>query len=606
VNINLKTVPKLEFRKTPTNELLPYLNRWCQNNGRDDLGVCRFIFDLHFLSLQKGYPVLLRDFTPKFGVAPWAKDALGLYYTYVDGMTVEDRTYGILTYRSGSKTFWFTFVSPFYEGTVGEYGIFHNGTILPDIDYQVLRAKNGPVAQKLLMNLSSFLNKPIVKDFFGDLKPTYKEVKDKDAKDTGKLLILSNQHIYEAASIDQPVRGMNIFQMRPKKILFDDVQNRENVKTVERRRQCDKEVMEESYPALADDGVMVYICNRVHLDDTGGKITHPKNTQWKKQFHTLTVKIIDGKKYPGVGDLDNEVPEWPQRWSMERIKKMRDWWVLQPTLGGMSGWLKEKYNLIKSEAEYQLKYHDAKYLRAFGHNWLVFNDREYVNVDIVVSCDPAISEKKDSSDAVITAIAFTPDKRRFVIEESSGKYDINDRFTDINYKPLNGIVALGDEVANIRRKGAVGEMIRMIIKYNAFGVSVETAGQQGTFFQELCAALDKLAISCVKFPYTGGQEKKTEKNKECPLAFFELGLYYIRPEMNKLKSEVDAFPMVKQDRLDALRIGEQLRRFPEFIKYDPLGINRKSAEFEPTEPAIVYNSQEGNRTREIESWLTGA
>ena len=518
-------------------------------------------------------------------------------------MTVEDRTYGILTYRAGSKTFWFTFTSPTYELTVGEYGIFCNGVMLPEIDYQVLRAKTNKEAKKRLMNVSSFLNRKIIKHFFGDLKPTFKEVKDKDAKDTGDLLMLSNGYSFEAAGIDQTVRGLNINQTRPKKILFDDVQNRENTKTDDRRRQCDNEVMQESFPAVDDEnGMLVYICNRVHEDDTGGKIIHPKNTQWHKQYHTLTVKIIDGKKFPGIGDLETEVPEWSQRWDIERIKKMRDWWVNQPELGGSRGWLKEKYNIIKSEAEYDIKYHEAKYLRAFGNNWLVFDDREYVNVDIVIGCDPAISLKKKSSNAVITVLAFTPDKRRFVLEESYGKYDINDRFIDINYTPRNNIIALGDEVIKIRRKGVVGEMIRMMLKYSAFGLAVETAATSETFFNELCNSLDKLAIPAIKFSYKGGGDSKEEKNKVVPLGYFELGLYSIRANMTQLKAEIDAFPFTKQDHLDAIHIAEQLARFPTKIEYDPRGIFQPS-EIISSEPANVYGSGDGNLTNELEQWI---
>lgn len=539
----------------------------------------------------------------EYGVAPWAKDSLAMYYHYEPGMTVEDRTYGILTYRLSSKTFWFTFESPIYELTLGPYGIFCNGHMLPEVDYQVLRSKTNKEAKKRLMNVSSFLNRPMIKHFFGDLKPTFREVKEKEGKDTGDLLMLSNGYYFEAAGIDQTVRGLNINNVRPKKILFDDVQNRENTKTEDRRRQCDREVMEESFPAVDDvNGCLVYICNRVHEDDTGGKIINPANKQWKKQYHTLTVKVIDGIKYPGDGDLENEVPEWSQRWNIDRIKKMRDWWVTQPQLGGNRGWLKEKYNKIKSDAEYDIKYHDAKYLRAFGHNWLVFDEKEYVNVEIVICCDPAISPKKKASDSVITALAFAPDKKRYVLEESYGKYDINDRFFDINYTPRNNIVALGDEVIHIRRKGVVGEMVRMLLKYQAFGLSVETAATNETFFNELCNTLDRLAIAAIKFSYKGADGSKEAKNEITPLGYFELGIYHIRPNMTALKAQIDAFPFTKQDHIDALHIGEQIARFPAPVRYDPLGI-RPQPTFESIEPANTYGEGDGHLTRSLDEWL---
>jgi len=607
--LNLKTTDILPCRISPPNAIVPYLNRWQQNNSPNDLGIARFLFDIITINKAMGFFPLFKDFRMKYGVAPWATDALAEYFVYYDGMTKEDRCYAYGTFREGSKTFWFSFWLLVYEVLVGQYGIYYKDVVFPEVDYQVLRAKNATEAKKRLMNISSFLNTPIVHHFFGNLKPVFKQIKNKDAKDTGELLILSNKYIFEASGIDQPSRGLNLFQMRPKKFTFDDPQNRENTKTPGRREQCDREVMEESFGAVADVGSVIYIGNKTHTDDTLGKLLDPENTQWKKQFHTLTIRITeDGKIEPGVGDLDNEHPAWDARWDIKKVKRRREFFIKQPKMGGLRGFLKEYYNIIKSEVDYKIKYHTATYHREFGYNWLIFESedghKEYVNCYIVIGNDPAISEKKTSSDAVIGAVAYTPDFKRYVLEYSSGKYDINDRYYDD--KKVNWDVAVTPEqVAQIERRGSTGEVIRMYLKYNADAIVIETFGQQGTFFNETKKKLnDKLRKFPTIMPFNKREGVKEDKLKELPLAFFEVGLYYIRDDMFKLKNEVGTFsPQSRKDHLDMLYLAEQLAQFPVKMAWNPLGIRTKD-EFTPaksTEPAIQI--KQANLTNEFEPWI---
>jgi len=287
-NLNLRTAGIKPLRKTPPNAILPHLTRWQSNDDPNKLGIINFIFDMIELNRRAGLLPILKDFKPEYGVAPWARASLAAYFEWFPGMTKEDRCFAIETYREGSKTFWWSFVLPTYECLVGQYGIYHHDYIFPEMDYQVFRAKNGNEAKKRLMNISSFLNNKIITHHFGFLKPTFQEVKTKDAKDTGQLLILNNKYIFETSGIDQPSRGLNIFQIRPKKFTFDDPQNRENTKTPGRREQCDNEVMDESFGAVSDEGSIVYIGNRIHPDDTLNKLIDISNKAWRKYKYLLT------------------------------------------------------------------------------------------------------------------------------------------------------------------------------------------------------------------------------------------------------------------------------------------------------------------------------
>ncbi|MFA4916694.1 MAG: hypothetical protein WC974_08965 [Thermoplasmata archaeon] len=548
-----------------SNELLEYLPRW-QNNNKKYLGIYNFAIDL--------FPDIIM---PKYGIAPWASTALRTVLYYEDGMTKEDRCHVIATYRGGSKTSWFTFILPLYNILVGQYGIYWEDSLLPAAEFQVVKSKTGKEARKRLYNISNALNKPIVKQISGELKPSFKAVKDREGKDTGDLVILTNGYILEGSGIEQPTRGSNILGKRIDFINFDDPENRENTQTMERRETNRKEVMEESFGAVEDDGMILYIGNKIHQDDTLGKLMNPSNKAWKKQFYTYTVKRINGRRYNGIGDMDNEEPEWTMRYTIENCKKRMEWFISQPDLGGAKGFFKEYYNRIKSDQDYKISTHECEVVSSNGHNWLITTDLEgkkaYENCYIVIGNDPAISEAKTSSDAVIVANAFTSSGKRKLLQISKGKYDLHDRYIDESKAPLT--LALNvEEMSNVKRKGSVEEVVRMILKYKADGAVIEVAGQQRAFFNEIKLLLTKLNIFIPVMPYAPSINKVTKLKGEL-LIYWEAGLYYIRKEMTELKNEVDTFPDSKLDTLDAIHLTEQIRMKPNKVEFDETLYNDK-------------------------------
>lgn len=617
------SISKLKpLRKAPPNDLLQYLPRWQSNNSPKDLGVKNFIFDLVQINDQMGYPPLLRDFKPEWGIAPWAAKSLSQYFCWEEGMSKEDRCFLILTYREGSKTSWFSYFLPLYEMLVGQYGIYYQNYLFPEIDYQILRGKNSKEAQKKIMFINNFLNKPIIKRLFGNLKPSFKEVREAEGKVTGTLMIFNNGYIFECSGIDQPSRGLNLLGVRPKKFTFDDIQNRENTKTPDRRKSIDTEVMEESFPAIADEGSLVYICNRVHPADTAGRLIDPKNTTWKKSIYTFTMRRRkDGKIVPGVGDLKNEEPEWPSRWNLEQAKKRLDWFSSQPNMGGITGALKNYYNIIKADANYKIKYYKATYQRLHDINWLVFQDENgqnrYVNVSIFIGLDPAISEAKSACNAAITVLAVDSDRNRYILQQKFGKWDIRDRFVDDSKAPARGFALTVDELANVKRIGSASEIARLAFRYHADGVDVEArVGQQMTFYNEAKEALEvKLGWKGVLRPEPAPPEGKVEKLKQTPLIYFESGLYYLpgeivdgewqpREDVEELKNDVVAFPDCEKDRLDSIYLAEQIVSYPIKIEFNPLGQYGKS-NFDELNSSKNddYTNKLGSLLNDHESWI---
>lgn len=580
---------KLELRKTPPNHLIPYLQRWVENGNINKLGVLQFGWEL--------FPDLINH---KYGIADWVYSAMHKVKYYEAGMTKEDRCTVIATYRSGSKTTWFVIIDTLYDIMVGQYGVFCNGVMLPEAQYQVIRGKTSKETKKRLFTIANLTKNPNIINLFGDLTPSFKAVKDKAGKDTGDLIIFTNQYILEGSGFEQPSRGMNVLGVRPDKFVFDDPENMDNTKTLERRINNRREVMEESFGAVDDDGSITYIGNKVNEDDAIGHLLSAENKSWKKLFFTFTyLEGENGERLAGSGNLDIEKPSWVKRYPISLIRKRKEWFETQPELGGLKAFLKEYYNIIKSDADYKVNYYNAELVRQFGINWLVFDTEEgkkYHNVYIVIGCDPAISERKTACDASIVAVAFASNKKRYVLKISKGKYDIHDRYYDnITDKPYLAVAP--DDLAKIKRKGSVEEMVRMALELHADAIVVETAGQQRTFYNELKDMLETIGKPITVMPYTT-QLNKIDKLRQNPLAYFESNLYYLKSDMKGLQSEIVTFPHSRLDTLDAIHNAEILATIPSPLMWNPLGIFNH---FETEKPHDSY--AESNQYADKEEWI---
>lgn len=535
-------------RKPVTNPLLAkYLSLW-QNNNEEYLGIIDFCFRLFPDVFQK-----------KYGVAPWARQALKEVLKYHPGMTKEDRCHVIATFREGAKTTWFAFGFVLYNILIGQYGIYWENYMLPEIDYIVYKCKTGKEARKRLLNVRIALTKPTIKKIFGDIVPTIKQVRSKEAKDESNLLILPNGYIIEAIGINQPIRGANIFSKRPKLAIYDDPEHLENTKTLERRENNERDLLEETYGAIPKDGMIIYIGNKVHHDDLLGKLL--KNPSWHKQFYQLSNLYTKRPDEPHIS-------AWEEKFPVEYIEKMKRWYESHPKLG-LQSFLKNYYNIIQSETDYKLKFYEGEYFRKNETNWIRYRDEngnvKIENCYIVVGNDPAISEAKTSSNSAIAVVAFTPSKKRFVLETYTGKMDLHDKYPDDNR--IYPFAYTDEELKQVIKRGNCEEIARKVKKYNADAVVIETAGQQKVFFLETKELLYKANLYPTMIEYVPNIDK-VSKLKEGLLIFFELGYYYIKKYMEDIIGEVNTFPYSKLDTLDALYLCERGARIPEVVSYN--------------------------------------
>jgi hypothetical protein len=523
------------------------------NTSPEDLGIIRFGFEM--------FPGTVEA---KYGVADWVRPTLYNILSFKPGMKKIDRAWAVCTSREYSKTTWIAKILPLYLMLVGQYGIYHNSQyLLPEADYIRLRAKTQDKAEEKLTNVTMEFSNPQVIKFFTDLRPTWKEIKDEKLKNQGKLVVLRNGYIFQGQGLNQPARGANIRDKRPKVDINDDVENKENTKTEGMRAYNAKEIMGEQFGGLDHEGLTIYIGNFVHQECVMAKLQKPKSG-WKKLFFQATY----------IDELGNERSGWERRFSVDYIKRLEEWYRNQPEMGGWKIFRMEYYNELVSDKEYVVKECTGHYHRQDNMNFvkILQPDGRYetLRAHIIVGCDPAISDDKKSCDGVVTVTAFASNKQRYIIDISLAKFDIRDRYRDITLRPK--VLALTpEEMGNVRRKGMVEEVGRKILRYHADGFVVEKSGQQSAWFNDIVEdILRPLHISIPGLPYYPKDEKiyKLETGLMNQVAADRYNVFKDIVYKNMLMSQVSSFPDSKNDILDALFNAEQLGRVPTQPRFD--------------------------------------
>lgn len=553
-------------RRVPAGQewIYPFIARW-QNNAPGDLGILRFGFDL--------FDETLLD--PKFGVAGWVSEAFEQILEFYPAFKKTDRAHVIRTYRDGSKTTWMQ-IFILYLILVGDYGIYWEDNLLPDAKFIRYRGKTFDEADKKVdtIRMELITNQKLIR-VFGEMTPTFKEVKRLKLRDNVKLMMLKNGKVIRPFGLNQPSRGDNIRGMRPDIDINDDVEDNKNTKTESLREHNYNDVIGDQFGGIKDNGMLINILNLVHPDAMGAKFI--KNPDiWRIQDHTATKFIVD----PDTGE-ETEVSDWERRFSVSYYKKLERFFTRN---GKYHIFRREYYNEIISEMEYKLIYFNGKYVRREGHNWLEVEQpdgsKKLINCFIVVSADPAISEDKRASDSAIVVNAFCSDGQRRVIDLSLGKFDINDRFANEEDRPAI-LATTPEEMSRIIKKGTVQEVARKVMQYNANAWVIEKAGQQLGWYNDTKDLLKRLGKAIPSLAYKPTEKKET-KLTEGLMNRFSAGNYEIYeklPHLKALEASIRQFPS-KMDILDAIFNSEQIGRVPKRYNIDLYGMAQQHSAFE--------------------------
>lgn len=152
-----------------------------------------------------------------------------------------------------------------------------------------------------------FENNPKIKWLFGNMKG--------DDWQDGEF-VLSNGIKYAAKGSGMKIRGIRHRHTRPTLMIFDDIENDENIKSAEQRQKLYHWFTKAAIPALARGGRAVIIGTILHFDSLVNKVMKQQDVfkSWEtRAFYAITTDE-DG----------TERALWPEHRSLEKLRAMRD------------------------------------------------------------------------------------------------------------------------------------------------------------------------------------------------------------------------------------------------------------------------------------------
>ena len=152
-----------------------------------------------------------------------------------------------------------------------------------------------------------FEHNPKIKWLFGDMKG--------DDWQDGEF-VLSNGIKYAAKGSGMKIRGIRHRHTRPTLMIFDDIENDENIKSAEQRQKLYHWFTKAAIPALARDGRAVVIGTILHFDSLVNKVMKQQDVfkSWQTRVFYAITTDEDG----------TERALWPEHRSLEKLRAMRD------------------------------------------------------------------------------------------------------------------------------------------------------------------------------------------------------------------------------------------------------------------------------------------
>ena len=152
-----------------------------------------------------------------------------------------------------------------------------------------------------------FEDNPKIKWLFGNMRG--------DDWQDGEF-VLSNGIKYAAKGSGMKIRGIRHRHTRPTLMIFDDIENDENIKSAEQRQKLYHWFTKAAIPALARGGRAVIIGTILHFDSLVNKVMKQQDVfkSWQTRvFYAITTEE-DG----------TERALWPEHRSLEKLRAMRD------------------------------------------------------------------------------------------------------------------------------------------------------------------------------------------------------------------------------------------------------------------------------------------
>lgn len=152
-----------------------------------------------------------------------------------------------------------------------------------------------------------FENNPKIKWLFGNMKG--------DGWQDGEF-VLSNGIKYAAKGSGMKIRGIRHRHTRPTLMIFDDIENDENIKSAEQRQKLYHWFTKAAIPALARGGRAVVIGTILHFDSLVNKVMKQQDIfkSWQTRVFYAITTDKDGTEHA----------LWPEHRSLGKLRAMRD------------------------------------------------------------------------------------------------------------------------------------------------------------------------------------------------------------------------------------------------------------------------------------------
>lgn len=235
-----------------------------------------------------------------------------------------------------------------------------------------------------------FENNPKIKWLFGNMKG--------DDWQDGEF-VLSNSIKYAAKGSGMKIRGIRHRHTRPTLMIFDDIENDENIKSAEQRQKLYHWFTKAAIPALARGGRAVVIGTILHFDSLVNKVM--KQQDVFKSWETRTFYAIT------TDEDGTEHALWPEHRSLEKLRAMRDDPSDQEFIGSIS-FAQEYQHKPFSEEDAMIK---PDWIKECEPSQV---PDKHARLARVLTIDPAASERQTADFTAMTVVDLYTDGNVYV------------------------------------------------------------------------------------------------------------------------------------------------------------------------------------------------
>ncbi len=254
-------------------------------------------------------------------------------------------------------------------------------SVYQECKFPVYISKTGRHASKQLSSITKQLTtNALLLEIFGNLKPPQRNEEGFKWSESDGFIQMSNGISVMAVGTGGQIRGSLTDAQRPDRLNIDDIEDTENTKTDERRKDTRQWFFSDVLPSLPEldpKATATMLCNLVHSDSLG---THLMvDPSW------TVIKF-------GPLDRDGD-PLWPELMDEEKLEAKKQSYALQ---GELATFYLEYFNEIRHFEE--SKFHPNFFI------YIPILPSDLVRKAIVL--DPAISEDPKSDYASIAVVGI--------------------------------------------------------------------------------------------------------------------------------------------------------------------------------------------------------